>query len=209
MGAGKSYSIRKLQSEMQLNLDSFLVIDPDRIKEELPEYQKLKIENPELAGSQVHVESGFIQEILLYTALSMDKNIIIDGSLRDVDWNAKLIKKLRQNYPHYQPFQIIYVFADAERVLERAAQRGKQTGRIVPEDVLLGTLKVVPHSVDVLKELVDKTWYINNDAVPTLDHTYVPLLAPQKTELPISIKEKACQLAANIVHARAKCSKTL
>ena len=70
MGAGKSRSLQSLsQTHFEINLDKVIWIDPDKIKEFLPEFEEYKKTNPDKAGTLVHKESGFICEIILELAL--------------------------------------------------------------------------------------------------------------------------------------------
>lgn len=73
MGAGKSFALKRISPQINVKLNEFVRVDPDQIKEELPEFELLKKENPDVAGSQVHLESGFIQELIVESALMMKK----------------------------------------------------------------------------------------------------------------------------------------
>lgn len=75
-GAGKSFVAAALENLKLIDVASFLWIDPDSIKEEIPEYEVYKRTDPDQAATLVHRESGYIQEELLETALQAKKNII-------------------------------------------------------------------------------------------------------------------------------------
>lgn len=59
-----------------------------------------------------------------------------------------------QNHPAYR-IAILYVYASKELVLERARQRAKETGRVVPEADIRDSLYRVPRTVAVLMPKAD------------------------------------------------------
>lgn len=173
MGAGKGYALKLIAPQMGVNLDDFLKIDPDQIKELLPEYQMLKKKDPTIAGSQVHQESGFVQELILERALSLSKNIVLDGSLRDWQWYLKEIERIQSAYPAYRNrLDIVVVQASEATVMRRARERGLVTGRVIPPALLRDCIRQVPLSIDILKHAVRKTYFVNNEQVPFIESTF-------------------------------------
>ena len=81
MGAGKGHVLKKMVNSGEIHIQDYLWIDPDQLKEELPEMRSYVLFDPKTAGTKVHKESGFIEEIILAEALKRNKNIIVDGSL--------------------------------------------------------------------------------------------------------------------------------
>jgi phosphoglycolate phosphatase-like HAD superfamily hydrolase len=57
-GSGKSTVIERLVNSQLIQADHFAWIDPDDIRERVPEYQKFKAVDPKNAGSLVHLEVG-------------------------------------------------------------------------------------------------------------------------------------------------------
>jgi hypothetical protein len=173
MGAGKGFALKLIAPQVGIVLDDFLKIDPDHIKELLPEYQMLKKKDPTIAGSQVHQESGFIQEIVLERALKLSKNIILDGSMRDWQWYLKEIERIQAMYPAYAGrLDIVCVQASEAVVMKRARERGAVTGRVIPPALLRDCIRQVPLSVDILRHAVRKTFFVNNDHTPFIESTF-------------------------------------
>ena len=56
----------------------------------------------------------------------------------------------------------MHVTAPREAVFQRAADRAKATGRVVPKEVLEAALEQVPLSVEILAPLVDYYAELNN-----------------------------------------------
>ena len=124
MGAGKSYTIKHLNSKNRFPLDNFITIDPDEIRNLLPEYQyyihqyNQQPQNSsttntststsavqyssmmEYAGEYTRKESGYICEILVQIALQNGCNVLMDGSLRDYKWYMEHFKSLRAQYQY-------------------------------------------------------------------------------------------------------------
>jgi hypothetical protein len=162
MGVGKSHCMRWLSEKGLFSLASFVQVDPDIIRFELPEMKDYLSRGKTTAGTLTQKEAGFIAEILTLAGLESGKNVMVDGSLRDAKWNALLFQRIRKDYPKYK-IAIIHVVANPQEVLRRAAARAEKTGRVVPEETLLATLEEVPRSVAKLGPLTDYTICINTD----------------------------------------------
>lgn len=163
MGVGKSYVLSKLHSTGFFPLDQFLKIDPDMIKSEIPEFAGYLRENPETAATMLHAESTQMADILFQYALSASLDMLVDGSLRDVEWYTYLISnQLRTNYPNYR-IAILHVTAHPDTIRERARERATISGRAVPTELLEESIEQVPKSVQRLAPLVDATYTISNN----------------------------------------------
>lgn len=53
-------------------------------------------------------------------------------------------------------------------MLSRAMRRAESTGRLVPEEVLLSTMRAIPESVEALKEYADYMAVFSNDDAPKM-----------------------------------------
>jgi len=154
MGAGKSYTMRKLVQNGHFPLLAFVSVDPDDIRRHLPEFHLYADLRPELAGELTRKEAGYIAEILTLAGLQAGKNVLVDGSLRDADWYKEYFKRLRSEFPGLR-LAILHVTAPRDAVFQRAASRAMKTGRVVPQATLEAALKQVPKSVEKLSSLVD------------------------------------------------------
>uniref|UniRef100_A0A7S1X8C5 Zeta toxin domain-containing protein n=2 Tax=Tetraselmis chuii TaxID=63592 RepID=A0A7S1X8C5_9CHLO len=140
----------------------FIKIDPDLVKSELPELTGYQSENPESAATQVHRESTQITDVLFEFGLMSGADLLVDGSLRDVDWYSGLMDRIRAEFPRYR-IAILHVHAKKETILQRAERRGKVTGRVVPKEVLEASIRQVPESVKALTAKVDTVVTILNE----------------------------------------------
>lgn len=148
MGAGKSHTMKWLQNNSYFPLDSFVYVDPDRIRYRLPEMKRYVEIDANTSGLLTHKESGLIAEILTKAALQQGKNILIDGSLRDSEWNLKQFKEFNRSG---KKIAIIHVHASRATENERAARRAKTTGRVVPQDKMQETAELLPKSLEILR----------------------------------------------------------
>ena len=161
MGAGKSFTVRRLDEQGLFPLHTFVVVDPDEIRRLLPEFSIYLRHSAENAGALTRKEAGMMAEILSEAALERGQNVLKDGSLRDADWYKNYFAELRKSFPGIR-LGIIHVTAPLDVILERVHERAKQTGRIVPRAVLAATAKQVPVSVRILKAYVDFFLEIDN-----------------------------------------------
>ena len=60
-----------------------MIVDPDEIRQQFPEYSLYVNQNPLKAGEMTRKEAGYVVEILTLAALQAGKNVLVDGSLRD------------------------------------------------------------------------------------------------------------------------------
>lgn len=154
MGAGKGYIVEFLSDKGCLPLDQFTTIDPDEIRKALPEWEGYVKHDPLAAAKKTQKEAGQIAEILGYKALRERWNVIFDGSLRDVKWYKMYFEQLRRCFPGIR-LMILHIQAEKDEVLRRAEARGRMTGRMVPQEVLLQSMAAVPISVAELAPHVD------------------------------------------------------
>jgi len=154
MGAGKGFVLEWMQTQNCLPLKQFVTVDPDAIRQALPEWEGYVAEDPLKAAVFTQKEAGHIAEILGYKALRQRWNVIFDGSLRDVEWYKVYFQKLRHSFPGIR-LMILHIEAEREAVLKRAEARGRATGRMVPKEILESSMDSVPESVRLLAPYVD------------------------------------------------------
>ena len=122
MGAGKSHTIKVLHRKGRFPLQSFLTVDPDQIRNRIPEFQSYVENNPQLAGELTRKEAGLIAEVLTEAALERGHNVLVDGSLRDANWYMTYIKSMSQTHPILR-LAILHVTAPREAVFQNALVR--------------------------------------------------------------------------------------
>ncbi len=154
MGAGKGRTMHWLAQQGLFPLSAFVKVDPDSLRELLPETREYIARNPATAGRLTQKEVGYVAEILSMDALHKGKNVLVDGTLRDAAWYSFYIQSLRAQFPRLK-FAIIHVTASEATVIQRAEKRAERTGRLVPKDVILETMEQIPNSLKVLSPFVN------------------------------------------------------
>lgn len=145
-------------------------IDCDEIKSLIPEYEDYKRFNVNKAAYYVHDESSDIAAELLEQAIRKKKNILYDGTMKNLKKYRKLVGDLSNN-GYYITLNVVDVPIPIAR--ERAKVRAEKTHRDVPDDILVESHQKVPITFKVIKELVDEyglfdTSNTTNDVLPYL-----------------------------------------
>jgi predicted kinase len=135
MGAGKTHTVRELDSNGQLALKSFVSVDPDEIRRLLPEFGMYVENNAENAGINTRKEAGMIAEILTEVALKRGQSVLVDGSLRDAAWYQNYFQTLRVKYPALK-LGIIHVTAPIDKIFERVKVRIMSCNRKFPSNFI-------------------------------------------------------------------------
>lgn len=162
MGSGKTYTLSWLSEHKFFPLEAFVRVDPDILRDMLPETSEYFRRNPNTAGALTQREVGYISEVMTLDALMNGKNVIVDGSLRHVNWHASYIDSLRKRFPILK-IAIMEVSAPDKTTLSRALRRAEISGRVVPVSVLEESIRQVPLAVAQLKPLADFTCTLRND----------------------------------------------
>jgi len=169
IGAGKTYTIRKFSEKHFFPLIAFVVIDLDRIKCMLPDMEKFIENDPDTASNRVHKEACLIAEIIERQAIKLNKCILIDGFIRDLQWYQKRIGTDSLDHPNYL-FALIHVVAPSELIYDRLEKRTIKTGRNIPLITTEKSIEEIPEFVKELSGSVHFTVTINNDEdeMPTI-----------------------------------------
>jgi hypothetical protein len=162
MGVGKGYVTMNLHKAGLFPLETFLKVDPDMLKQEIPEMSGYLNQDKASAATKVHRESTHMADIIFEHALLHNLPLLVDGSLRDVEWYKLLFARIRKEFPQYR-IAIVHVTATREKIYERAQSRAEKTGRAVPKEVLDDSIEQVPRSVQILSHQADMVHVIANN----------------------------------------------
>jgi hypothetical protein len=179
MGVGKGYVLTQLQQANLFDVSSFVKIDPDLIKYELPEMVGYLQKDRATAASKLHRESTQMADIIFEYAVTNSMSILVDGSLRDVVYYESLFRRIRTEYPSYR-IAIIHITASRDVIYNRAATRANITGRVVPTQLLEESIQQVPKSVAKLSPLADAVHVIANQPNQPLELISSTVQLPMK-----------------------------
>lgn len=152
-GAGKTSILKDVIGE-----DGYVIVDADKIKEEIREYRMLKRAKNPLAADVVHQESSDIATFLLNRTIDIPENLIYDGTMKNAEKYKPIISSLKEN--GYSVHMVV-VDADVEVAVNRVLVRNGE-GRFVSEGMVRESNKLVAKSFMELKDLVDSYTIYDN-----------------------------------------------
>lgn len=160
-GSGKTYATQNMYKKVEGNDkliqdkegNKYIVLSADDIKEKLPEYEG------GIRSNEVHRESSKINSILVEKYTEMGYNIVIDGTLKDVDRAERQISKFHKS--GYE-VNITHVDVPVKMSIDRAHARFKETGRYVSYDAIIEFSPQVTNSINKIKNVVDSYVKIDN-----------------------------------------------
>jgi len=159
-----------LKSKSLIYHDTALKIDPDEIKNMLPEYPMMLSMNEPLAAVLVHEESSWIAKQVRKAAIEKGYDLILDGIANEsFDKRKEDIAELKSN-GHF--IRIDYVSLETSLSLRLSEIRFQQTGRKVPDEYVLDKNKMIALLIPQLIEnnLFDELylWDTNQENNPRL-----------------------------------------
>lgn len=150
--SGKTSISNMLVQSIQDSREHVLVIDSDKIKTMLPEYDRFLKVDPEKMAQMLHDESSDIATRLYEEGLKSRVNIILDGTMKNAEKYEGFIKMARE-----QQYTVSAVIADVplEEAFKRAEIRYEIEKRRVPEEVIRLSHKHVPATFKRLENQLD------------------------------------------------------
>ena len=126
-GSGKSHVLGVLG----LCQGEVVVVDPDRFKTDLVEYQVGRAAHDRLAADRVHRESSMLAKRLRDEAIASHRDLCIDGVMSKKDAALEVIRRLQS---HGYEVTVVAAVVPLDVSYQRVLSRGEQTGRFVPYD---------------------------------------------------------------------------
>ena len=137
-GSGKSTILKKEIKEGKLESRGRVWVNPDEVRELIPEYELLN-EGADIRSSKfTHEEASAIADQIQKIAEGNRFHIIKDGTMKSEEKGLKQIRDLREK--GYTP-KLLGVTIDPHEAMVRATIRGYFSKRFVPSDVLLDAHK--------------------------------------------------------------------
>jgi adenylylsulfate kinase-like enzyme len=123
MGCGKTSLVHWMQDRVILDQNPApVLVDLDLIRAMLPEHNGLQKTDLENAGTLTQKESGYISELCVLYALHKGLNVIVDGSMRNLQWYKEYILRIKAMHQDLKLF-IVHVIAPIEVIKRRVLQR--------------------------------------------------------------------------------------
>jgi len=147
-----------------------LRIDPDQIKEKLPEYSFMLNNKEPLAAAIVHEESSWISKKIKNAAMARGIDLILDGVADDTIQKRKGVFEELKEHNYY--VRVDYVSLDSTLSLQIAKKRAIETGREVPESYVKAMNRAIAQLVPEIieNECFDEfyLWDTNDHLKPVL-----------------------------------------
>lgn len=148
--AGKSSMLKQRFSDDEMA--QHVVINPDEIKNMLPEYRRGVKKRYWPAAANVHEESSYLSKRIFDEAAGSGKHILIDGTGGNPKKYQQQMERLRSM--GYE-IQMLHMDKDAEQGVSDAMNRASRGGRYVPQDVVEHTYQQIPGAMEQLKPNAD------------------------------------------------------
>lgn len=142
--SGKSSLVKGI---MGSDFEKFVNVNPDDVKEKLPEWGPGLDASVKDTAYMVHDESSDIASGIYNAAIERGLNLIVDGTGKDVSKHKAKIEALQKEGYHVT---VLMPDVDAEDALKRAKERAERTGRYVPDDIVLNAHAKIPGNFETI-----------------------------------------------------------
>ena len=151
----------KSTATQHMGLEEFVHVDPDAIKDHLPEMNmglnlgKTKdglVISAKSTAAAVHEESSQLASRVRKKAIADGHHVLVDGTGKNGDKHEKLIKHLQE-----QGYKVHLVMAHQTPSIAHELNKGRSTtgGRFVPKGVVDGAYAKIPHNFERLAKVAD------------------------------------------------------
>lgn len=161
-GSGKGYVSSILRQSGDIAEDNVVHIDPDNIKQAIPEYQEIVTAGDHRAAAVVHQESSMLADRALERGISGKYDLLLDKTLGNEGKGVAYIQRLKD--AGYE-VRLFGVTAPPLQALRNASARAHTTGRYVPTEALLTAHKGFNEAFPVYARMVDSARLYENDGV--------------------------------------------
>jgi len=134
-GSGKS-------SMLSAEATGMVEVNPDAIKEKLPEYQAMIEARDPYSGAGVHEESSIIARTLRARAFNRGLDVLIDGVGNS--GAGRFREKLEQAHADGYDVEVDVAHLPHEKGKVRVAERAERSGRTVPDHIVDNAYRSVP-----------------------------------------------------------------
>lgn len=156
--SGKTSTIKHLLGTDDFAGAGFVNVNPDDVKEELPEWKKGLDMGDGTSAKDIawvlHEESSDVAGEVFNVAQEKGLNIILDGTGKNARKHGERIKRLKEQGYHVQ---LVMPDVDIQDARKRSIARAEAKGRFVPlEDVLIPAHMAIPGNFEKLARESDE-----------------------------------------------------
>lgn len=157
--SGKGGVLKMLQESGEIPKSGFVHIDPDGIKEVLPEYKIILDKKDFRAAMVVHEESSEIANEIINLSVSGRKNLIVDKTMGN---QKKAIQQIEYFKANGYRVELVGVTVDPSEALIRALERYYGSGRLPRVPDMVQAHKGFNASYSEYAKLVDSARIFDN-----------------------------------------------
>jgi len=132
--AGKGTLLAAMKASGAIPSEGVVHIDPDEIKQKIPEYQEIIARGDSRAASVVHEESSLLRKMAEQATIDLGADMVLDITMGNPDKGKALIRQLKD--AGYE-VHLVGATVPVDVAITRASLRGKRTGRYVNLDALV------------------------------------------------------------------------
>lgn len=159
--SGKSSMLRGVDTT------KFVKVDPDGIKDQLPEYGKATAHDASYRKASVmaHEESSFVARKVTEAAIDQGKHVIVDGTGASA---ASMVSKIRELQGAGYHIHVAYSHLDEKTAMDRMKVRAEQTGRYVPEEFVHAAYQAIPNNFEKIRQASDSFEMFDSGRSPSV-----------------------------------------
>lgn len=147
--SGKSSMLDQIMADRT----GFVSVDPDGMKEKLPEYLLAVANSDRTAAARAHEESStMIADVLKARAIEGGFNVLLDGTGKNAAKYEAMMKDLKGR--GYE-VRLMMPHLPLDEGVRRVAKRAHRNGRYVPEEVVEGAYRAIPRNFERLAKIAD------------------------------------------------------
>lgn len=152
-------------SLVQFAPDGHVIVNPDLIREMLPEYKELKEKGrPDIASSATHEEASHIASRLASIAIETKRHVVIDGVGDSA--KGKFAGKIARARDAGHKTSVRYAHVPTKVAEQRNLERFEKTGRLVPPNVLREKHAEVSQRYQEVRQLHGVEVFVHHTAGP-------------------------------------------
>lgn len=161
--AGKGSVLHRLQELGVIRREGFVHVDPDKIKEQIPEYNDIQDAGDYRAASIVHEESSDVAQTIINRSIKENKHMIIDKTMGN---EAKGLAQIEELKAAGYDVRVIGVTVDIDEALIRALGRYYEEGRLpVVKDMIEAHIGF-NRAYEAYAAAADESMLFDNDKEP-------------------------------------------
>lgn len=152
MGGTASGKTSLVNDVLKDRVGTFVNVNPDDVKEELPEWKVGLDASAEDTAFVLHEESSDIAEQVYNEAIDKGLNLVVDGTGKKADRHIAKIQQLQKEGYHVT---LLMPDIDTEVAVKRADRRAERTGRFVPHKIIRESHHLIPENFERIARASD------------------------------------------------------